>query len=238
MQEKSFWSAKRIAFVVLFAAVGFVALQVKLFRYEGLTGKFFTWFEFIGPLAGAFLGPVFGALATLGARLINFILVGNAIEAVTLIPLVTLAFGALYFGTDLKEKITGKIALAVPIIAILAFFAHPVGREVWYFALFWLIPIAALFSKRLFAKALGATFTAHAVGGALWIWFVPFAQTASYWNTLLFVVPVERFIYAIGICISFVLFNTLLAKVEQAAKTNAIRIDERYVLGKSILKGF
>lgn len=235
MVSTKFWNVKRIAFVFLFAIVGFIAIHINIFKYEALTGNFFTWFEFIGPQAGMFLGPVVGFIATFGARIINFIFLGQALEATTIIPLFSLAFAALYFGTNFKEKL-GKYTLIVPILAIIVFLAHPVGREVWYFSLFWLIPIIMSFSKRLFAKSLGATFTAHSVGGALWIWAVPFAQDPAFWQRLFLVVPVERFIYAIGISVGFILFSTVLDRVESVVKTGVINIDKRYVLGKHLLK--
>jgi len=235
MVSNRFWNVKRIAFVFLFAVIGFIALHINIFRYEGLTSSFFTWFEFIGPQAGMFLGPFVGFIATVGARIINFVFLGQALEATTIIPLFTLAFAALYFGTNFKDKL-GKYTLLVPILAIIIFLANPVGREVWYFTLFWLIPIIMSFSKRLFAKSLGATFTAHSVGGALWIWSVPFAQNAAFWNGLMAVVPIERFIYAIGISIGFIIFTTVLAKIETIIQTGVINIDKRYVLGKNFLK--
>ncbi len=235
MFGERFWNIKRIAFVFLFAIVGFIALHINLFRYEGLTGKFFTWFEFIGPQAGIFLGPAVGFIATFGARVINFVFLGQALEATTIIPLFTLAFAALYFGTDFKGKM-GRYTLAIPILAIITFLAHPVGREVWYFTLFWLIPIIMSFSNRLFAKSLGATFTAHSVGGALWIWSVPFAQDPAFWQGLLLVVPIERLVYAIGISIGFIVFTTVLDKAESIVKTGVINIDKRYVIGKGSVK--
>jgi len=63
------------------------------------------------------------------------------------------------------------------------------------------------------ARALGATFTAHAVGGALWIWV--FALPAPVWISLIPIVALERSLFALGICVSFVLVNNLLAFLEK-----------------------
>ena len=78
----------------------------------------------------------------------------------------------------------------------------PESRGAWYFALFWLIPVACYFFRiagSLLAP-LGATFTAHAVGGALWALFNPLP--ASLWYSLIPVVARERPLLSFGIVIS------------------------------------
>ena len=72
--------------------------------------------------------------------------------------------------------------------------------------MFWLIPIAAnFFHKNLFLKSLGATFTAHAVGGALWVW--TFGLTKEIWLGLIPVVIVERLAMASGITLFYFVFS-------------------------------
>ena len=66
------------------------------------------------------------------------------------------------------------------------------------------------------ARALGATFTAHAVGGALWIW--TFALPASVWQSLIPVVITERFVFAVGICASYYALINALALIEKLSK--------------------
>ncbi len=89
------------------------------------------------------------------------------------------------------------INILIPVAAIIGFLASPIGREVWYYPLFWLIPIVMSFykEKSVVANALGATFTTHAIGGALWIQF--FAPPASVWIGLIPIVIVERTIFTI-----------------------------------------
>lgn len=159
-------------------------------------------------------------------QLLNFLIHGAQITDVgTIIRFFPMLFAVLYFA---KKK---KINLIIPIIAIGAFLAHPIGREVWYFTLFWTIPIISHFlrDRFLFARALGATFTAHAVGGALWIW--AFALPASVWNGLIPVVAAERLLFALGICGSFVVVNNLLGLLE---KKRLLRlgffIDQKYLI--------
>src|SRR3989338_1676241 len=75
--------------------------------------------------------------------------------------------------------------------------------------------VLAYFKRNnLFIKSLGATFTAHAVGGMMWIW--AFNLPASIWNSLIPVVITERLLFASGIALSFVVvkhtLNFLAAK--------------------------
>lgn len=101
-------------------------------------------------------------------------------------------FGAWYFASR------KKIVNVMPLVAIIGFVIHPVGRQVWYYSLFWLIPVIASFykEKSVLANALGATFTAHAVGGLLWIY--AFNPPASVWNSLIPIVIMERAIFTVS----------------------------------------
>lgn len=57
-------------------------------------------------------------------------------------------------------------------------------------------------------KSLGATFTAHGVGGAAWIW--AFNLPATVWQGLIPVVISERLLFAAGIAATFVLTKKIL----------------------------
>jgi len=152
-------------------------------------------------------------------------------QSISLLRLFPMVFAAYYFGTRRKH-----LSIAIPLIAIALFIAHPEGRQVWYFTLFWTIPIIAhFFKQRLFIRSLGATFAAHSVGGAIWIWSVP-SMTPELWIALIPVVIIERLLFASGISLSFVATTTLLARVE--SKVPFISIDKRYILSKQIYKYF
>ncbi len=73
----------------------------------------------------------------------------------------------------------------------------------------WLIPLAAYFKRDwLYLRALGATFTAHAVGGAAWVW--AFNLPASVWQGLIPVVAAERLLFAVGISAAYLVFAKAL----------------------------
>ncbi|MEX2052096.1 MAG: hypothetical protein WD991_00170 [Candidatus Paceibacterota bacterium] len=223
---KSYFSKRNVLFIIIFAVLGFIALQIPIAQIEGSKAKFMVYDAF-APIAGAFIGTFPGVVAVFFMQFANFLFHGAEIlDAGTIIRFFPMLFAALYFAKK------GKFNVILPVIAIITFVAHPIGREVWYYTLFWTIPIAAYFfrDKFILARALGATFTAHAVGGALWIWF--FALPAQVWISLIPVVALERALFALGICVSFVLVNNLLALLEKKQILDpGFTIDRKYLFG-------
>ena len=216
---------KNLYFVVIFTVVGFIALQIPVAQLAGSAAKF-TIFDAFAPMTGAFIGSIPAVIAVLLMHSFNFFAHGAHIQDVgTIIRFFPMLFAVLYFTRK------GKLNILVPLIAIVVFLMHPIGREVWYFSLFWTIPIFAYFlrDRFLFARALGATFSAHAVGGAAWIW--AFALPVSVWNSLIPVVFAERLLFALGIMASYVLVNNLLYALEQKRILNlGFSVDHKYLL--------
>lgn len=202
---------KKLLFIVLFTLVGFASLQLP-FNNLASSNVSFTLFDFFGPIAGAFLGPVFGVGSVLTVELINMFVKQTPLTTGSIIRLFPILFAVYYFASFSKQKgsnIGEKWILAIPVLAIIAFIVNPVGREVFYYSFFWFIPLIAYkFRKNLYMRSLGATFTAHAVGGAAWIW--AFSLPASLWNTLIPIVIGERLLFAAGISISFVVVKKTL----------------------------
>lgn len=222
---KQFITKKNLLFIAIFALVGFIALQIPVAQLEGSKAKF-TVYDAFAPVAGSFIGSIPGVTAVFLMQLSNFFVHGAQIADIgTIIRFFPMLFAVLYFAKK------GKINAIVPIIAIAVFIAHPIGREVWYFTLFWAIPIISHFlrDRFLLARALGATFTAHAVGGATWIW--AFALPASVWNGLIPVVAMERLLFALGICGSFVVVNNLLGFLEKKRLLQlGFFVDQKYLI--------
>lgn len=221
---------KGLLFLLIFSILVFVGDRINFSKLVGADNQFFTLFQFFGPVAGAFLGPLVGVLSVLIAELASFIMLGKAFTLINILRLTPMLFAAWYFGAK-KDK----LSFLVPIIAIILFVAHPIGRQVWFFSLFWTLPIIIKmlpkkYSDKAFLKSLGATFTAHAVGGAMWNYIT--VMTPAAWIALIPVVIYERFLFASGITISFVLFNTLLDKLDAKTKDEYLNVDKRYVLFK------
>ena len=219
---------KGILFLLIFSILVFVGDRINFSKLIGAENQFFTMFQFFGPVAGAFLGPVVGVLSVLIAEIASKILTNATFDLVTILRLLPMLFAAWYFGTK-----KNKLSFFVPVAAIMLFVAHPVGRQVWFFSLFWTIPIIIKllpkkYGDRVFLRSLGATFTAHSVGGAMWNYVVPMTKTA--WIALIPVVIYERLLFAIGISVSFVILNTLLNKLDSKTKAEYVNVDKRYVL--------
>ncbi|MBI3109562.1 hypothetical protein HYZ06_00800 [Candidatus Daviesbacteria bacterium] len=205
---------EKLLFLTLFTLVGFLTLQIPFNKLAG-SNVSFTLFDFFAPLAGAFLGPIFGVGSVLAVEVANNLIKQTPWTSGTIIRLFPTLFAVYYFAT-VSKKNNGKWILAIPILAMIAFLSHPIGRTVWYYPLmFWLIPLVTYkFRSNLFLKSLGATFTAHSVGGAAWIW--AFNLPANVWNGLIPIVISERLLFATGIAVSFIVvkhtFKFLAAK--------------------------
>lgn len=213
---------KKILFTIIFAAIGFLAMQIKFTQIVGSNLKF-SLFDFYGPIAAGFVGSVWGLITVILMQLVNWIVHGLAVDAATIIRFFPMLLAVLYFAKK------SKLILIVPIIAMISFWLHPEGRQAWYYALYWLIPLAMYFlhDKLLFARALGTTFTAHSVGGMLWIW--TFNLKSSVWISLIPVVWLERGLMAIGLTLTFIAFNYLLSLVDKKIKlTNFIKLNPKY----------
>lgn len=198
---------KKLLFLALFSLIGFISLQIPFNKLAG-SNVSFTLFDFFAPIAGAFLGPIYGIASVFGVEVANMIIKQTPPTTGSIIRLIPILFATLYFAL-ISKKGSGKWLSGVPILAIIVFLAHPNGRQVPYYTLFWLIPLLAYkFRNNLFIKSLGSTFSAHAVGGMLWIW--AFNLPATVWQGLIPVVIAERLLFAVGITASFIIVKYTL----------------------------
>lgn len=222
---KKYFTKRNVLFVIIFAVLGFLALQIPFTELAG-SGAKFTIYDAFAPIAGSFIGAVPGLIAVLLMELANFFMHGAVVsDAGTIIRFLPMLFAVAYFARK------GKFDIIIPIIAIIAWNLNPVGRSVWYYSMFWTIPIFAYFlrDKFLLARSFGATFTAHAVGGALWIWF--FNLPAAVWIALIPVTAIERTIFALGISASFVVVGNALAYLEKKHIVNlGFLAEKKYIL--------
>lgn len=228
MKLKKLITKKGLLFLFIFSILVFVGDRINFSKVIGVENQYFTLFQFFGPVAGAFLGPVVGILAVLIAEIGSFILLGKAFTLINVLRLLPMLFAAWYFGTK-KDK----LSLLIPAAAIILFVTHPIGKQAWLYSMFWTIPlIIKLLPKkyggRAFLKSLGSTFTAHAIGSIVWLYLIP--MTPEAWIALIPVVIYERLMFAGGITISFIALNTLLDKLDVKAKAEYINIDKRYAL--------
>lgn len=224
----SFSHRQKIWFVAAFALIGLAAMQVPFTRLAGSRVSF-TLFDFVAPIATGFIGTLPGIAAVLLMQIGNFFLHGaQVVDAGTIIRFFPMLAAAYYFGRK------DRFSLILPLVAIAVFIAHPIGRTVWYFALYWLIPVGVWFvrDRFLLARALGATFSAHAVGGALWIW--TFNLPAAVWIGLIPVVAVERLLFSVGIATAYVVVaNALHFLAERHIVILPFAMDRKYIFNSS-----
>ena len=241
MEIKTFFTKKKILFMLIFFALVLVSKKINFSPLVGAENQFFTLFQFFGPIAGSFLGPVFGIIAVLFAEISDFLIVGKEWSIVNLVRVLPMLFAVMYFG--LKAKRREFYGMVVPALCILAFVMHPVGGVAWIYTIYWIIPIVAnilpkKFSGNLLMRSLGATLTAHAVGSVIWIYTIPMG--AEQWFALVPIVGYERLLFALGVAGSYVVFNTTLDYVITKWKikipSKVLFLDKRYALLKNFSK--
>ncbi len=223
---------RKILFSIIFTVLGLLAFQVSISKIVG-SSQSFTLFELLGPTGGMFLGPVLGAASTLFVRLLNIAIFHQKLDLLTIIRFLPAILAAVYFG--LKTK---KTAIVFP-VCIALFLLNPIGRQAWLYAAIWLIPfVATFFKKRLILNSLGATFTAHAVGSVIFLY--TFGLTPAVWMSLISVVFIERGVFALGIWISCLAFNTVLDKLSsfETAKFLKPFVNKDYLVSAKFFKSF
>jgi len=220
---------KKLAFVILFSFLGILALQISISRIIGSTQSF-TLFDFFAPTIGLFLNSIPGAISVMSVKLFDLFFIKQAVDFISFVRLLPLPLAALYMGTQAKKK------SLIAVFCMILFIVHPIGKQVWTYSLYWLIPIiASFFPKRLFLKALGSTFTAHAVGSTIFLY--SFGLTPKIWLSLIPVVFIERFSFAVGIYASYFILNFSLNYVCKLMKFKNISflVKKEYLPSKQFL---
>ena len=65
MDAQKIFSRKGIIFLLLFSVLSLIGMNINFSKLVGAENQFFTLFQFFGPIAGSFLGPIAGALSVL-----------------------------------------------------------------------------------------------------------------------------------------------------------------------------
>lgn len=214
---------KNLLFIIAFIILGLIALQIPFSNLLGANVNF-TLYDFIAPSIGAFTTTIPGIFAVLLTQMINIVLHGTgSVTLGSIIRLFPVLFAVFYFS---KKRL---VNLLIPLIAIVGFNLNPIGRSAWQYSLLWLIPIAAHFyRKNLFVRSLGATFTAHAVGGLLWVW--AFGLSKTIWLALIPQTLIERTLMAVGISVSFVVISNILSLAVKKKLIPTISLEKHYLL--------
>lgn len=124
-------SAKGLSFVLLFSAASLLASTINFSQVlGGAHNQTFTLFQFMGPIAGGFLGAGAGVLSVLLAQVISFVWLGKQVDLINVLRLLPMIFAALYFAKYSKGKLAQA---AVPLACMALFIAHPVGAQAWVY---------------------------------------------------------------------------------------------------------
>lgn len=203
---------RKALFLATFVALGFAAMQVPFSQLIGAEKLKFSLFDFYGPMAGAFFSSAIGLITVFVMQIINWAWRGFNLDLITLLRFLPMLMAVIYFSRK------SKWILLVPGLAMIMFWAHPEGRGAWYYALYWTIPFLAYLApaKYMFARALGATFTAHCVGSVAFLYVM--GLKSSIWISLIPVVWKERVLMAIGITVTFYAVNALLKTLTSKTK--------------------
>lgn len=217
---------EKLIFWATFTILGIISLQVPFSYLLGSSTKF-TLFDFFAPIVGSFIGTPWGILSVFLMQLINFLIHGATLsDPGNIIRIFPTLFAVSYFARKRYSNII------IPALAMLVFNLHPIGRSAWQYSLLWLIPIAAHFLRgNLLLRSLGSTFTAHAVGGALWVW--TFGLTRELWLSLIPIALTERMLFAGGITIIYILLINILYHLSRdKILLISPKIEKRFLLVK------
>ncbi len=155
----------------------------------------FSGINFFGPLLGIWLGMPLAVGLLIGRAFIKSFFMSNFLFTPLAYHIPTICASTFF----LPGKRLFKIM--IPLLCMFLFIIHPVGQQAFWYSAFWLIPMVLAFipERSLFLTALGSTFTAHAVGSVLWLYWVP--MSAETFALLMPIVLFERIVYASGMVI-------------------------------------
>ncbi len=214
----------KVLFSVLFAALFIILTKTKMFPVLGTEFNFSIGVMF-GPALGGLLGVNLGVATILASQLI-----GTAIglykikDMLSLLVFFPILMGSIYFSRSFKGD---KRLIAIPAACIALFLLHPIGLEVWYFSLFWLVPIVIIRFKgridahlrhpiaRTYSYSLGTAFVDHSVGSVVYLWFLNIP--AQFWVAAIPLVFMERLLIALGITFSFHSVKAAMGALQEAA---------------------
>ena len=214
--------------------LGMIALaKVKFHPIFGTTHKF-SALAMYAPVIPAFTGTILGAVAIFGARIIQIAIgLSSAGDIISYIIYLPVFFAGYVFAQMFKKK---RYHIVVPIAAILLFIIHPIGRQVWYYSLFWLIPIIIIAGQTQIRKltrnhdiptiylyALAATFIDHAVGSIMFLYYLNIP--AKYWNMAIPFVPIERLTYALGIMLFYITIRLILKLTQENLNVQLLKTE-------------
>ncbi len=194
--------------IKIFLCITF-AIVFSFFKFSFVWGSvnfFFSGINFIVPVVGALLGLPISCFLILLFFISKQILFGQILTLglPTFIATLNIAVSAKVSKFSQYSKLC--LSLILPVVCMILFILHPVGRVAALYSFYWFIPMVICIlqlGNRLnsfFYTALQSTFIAHAVGSIFWLY--AFSMPSQYWLALMPIVAIERLIFACGITLS------------------------------------
>jgi len=174
---------------------------VKFSFILGSKRLFFSAINITGPLLGHYNGIGSFLLLLMRKKFTSFYSLASCMSNGLFNPLVysipTIIASGYWFGSH------RFIRMGLPILCMALFIVHPIGREAFFYSLYWLIPLIVHMMpvQMAFTEALGTTFLAHGIGSVLMLYCMP--MSAEYWLGLMPVVIIERLLFASGMTALF-----------------------------------
>lgn len=86
----------------------------------------------------------------------------------------------------------------LPLLCMILFIVHPIGSSIWYYSLYWIIPmtLSAIAPETPLYRAFASSFALHACGSVLWIYCLEVPAQA--WISVMPLVLFERTLVACG----------------------------------------
>jgi len=193
--------------------------QIKFAPILG-TKMSFSLSVFFGPTLAKIFGISYGTGIIILTHLIGLLFGIYKVQAIkdffTFFPII---FAGIYFAKIFKGE---KKLIFIPLLCIFLFILHPIGKIVWFYSLFWILPILiAVFKEKLdrilrfpvfkiYGYSLGTAFVDHGVGCVIYLYLLNIP--AHFWIEAIPHTILERLLIAGGISV-FYLFEIALLKI-------------------------
>ena len=227
----------RVLFWFFFSLIGVVFFsKIKLHKIFG-TPFHFSLLTIFGPNIEPFGGALVSITVFTLGRLIQILLgFSKGTTYLSYIVYLPMIFASHYFAKLVNYQYNrGRPAypVIIPLLAMVFFILHPIGRAVWYYSLYWLIPMVIyLFANkldtfkyeplRIYLYALAATYIDHAIGSVMYLYALNIP--AIYWNMALPYVPLERAVFALGITLMYYFIREAINALRPVIEINVFSL--------------
>jgi hypothetical protein len=211
----------------------FVMLFSSLVRYSfgfGVNFCVLSVVSVVGPLLGLILGfweiacvLVLYSVASTFLKGTLFLPFLTTFGLPTLVASYVLGQGYNRFQSSIiRESVRAALFVGLPLVGMILFFLHPVGKDALFYTAYWFIPMIvygyqkAKSGSSLVATALASTFLAHAIGSVIYLY--TFSFTAHQWLSLIPVVAAERLMIAGGIVLATTAVNLISVRSRSKVK--------------------